>query len=88
LKNGLTAAAAACELAQALRVPTELHVTADRDEKRLHFPTKPGGNLRLKMYLDESPGVKVQSLWDDIPPINSQAMRSRFRWRARRSRIY
>jgi hypothetical protein len=32
LKNGLTAAAAACELAQTLRVPTELHVTADRDD--------------------------------------------------------
>jgi site-specific DNA-methyltransferase (adenine-specific) len=42
-------------------------------EKRLHFPAKPGGNLRLKMYFDESSGVKVQSLWDDIPPVNSQA---------------
>lgn len=41
-------------------------------EKRLHFP-KPGGQLRLKMYLDESPGIKLQSLWDDIPAINSQA---------------
>ncbi|ABC83394.1 DNA methyltransferase [Anaeromyxobacter dehalogenans] len=40
---------------------------------RLHFPTKRGGQLRLKMYLDESKGVKVQSLWDDIPPVNSQA---------------
>lgn len=42
------------------------------EEKRLHFP-KPGGQLRLKMYLDESPGIKLQSLWTDIPPINSQA---------------
>jgi site-specific DNA-methyltransferase (adenine-specific) len=41
-------------------------------ENRLHFP-KPGGQLRLKMYLDESPGIKLQSLWDDIPAINSQA---------------
>lgn len=32
LKNGLTAAAAACTLAHTLRVPTELHVTADRDD--------------------------------------------------------
>ncbi len=32
LKNGLTAAAAACELAHRLRVPTELHVTAIEDE--------------------------------------------------------
>lgn len=42
-------------------------------EQRLHFPTKPTGNLRLKMYLDESPGTRLQNLWDDIPPINSQA---------------
>ena len=42
-------------------------------EGRLHFPAKVGGQLRRKMYLDESPGVKIQSLWDDIPPINSQA---------------
>lgn len=40
---------------------------------RLHFPAKPGGQLRLKMYLDESKGVKIQNLWDDIFPVNSQA---------------
>ncbi|HET9274376.1 MAG TPA: DNA methyltransferase [Methyloceanibacter sp.] len=28
-------------------------------ENRLHFPSSPTGALRLKMYLDESPGVKV-----------------------------
>jgi site-specific DNA-methyltransferase (adenine-specific) len=43
------------------------------DEGRLHFPTKPGGQLRLKMYLHESRGVKLQNLWDDIHPVNSQA---------------
>lgn len=42
-------------------------------QNRLHFPSKAGGQLRLKMYLDESKGVKIQSLWDDIPPVNSQA---------------
>lgn len=42
-------------------------------EGRLHFPAKVGGQLRLKMYLDESPGVKVQNIWDDIPAVNSQA---------------
>ena len=42
-------------------------------EGRLHFPTKPSGALRLKMYLDESPGVKIQNLWDDIPPISANA---------------
>lgn len=42
-------------------------------EGRLHYPAKPGGQLRLKMYLDESPGIKASNLWDDIYPINSQA---------------
>ena len=42
-------------------------------ERRLHFPTRPSGALRLKMYLDESPGVKIQNLWDDIPPISANA---------------
>jgi site-specific DNA-methyltransferase (adenine-specific) len=42
-------------------------------EGRLHFPTKAAGQLRLKMYLDESSGPKLQNIWDDIPPINSQA---------------
>jgi site-specific DNA-methyltransferase (adenine-specific) len=42
-------------------------------EGRLHFPTKDTGALRLKMYLDESPGVKVQNLWADIPPISANA---------------
>jgi site-specific DNA-methyltransferase (adenine-specific) len=42
-------------------------------EKRLHFPSKPTGALRLKMYLDESPGIKLQNLWDDISVIGSKA---------------
>jgi len=42
-------------------------------EGRLQFPAKPGGALRLKMYLDESPGIRLQNLWEDIPPIGSQA---------------
>jgi adenine specific DNA methylase Mod len=40
-------------------------------EGRLHF-TKRGG-IRLKRYLDENKGIVAQALWDDIPPINSQA---------------
>ncbi|MBC2664311.1 restriction endonuclease [Novosphingobium flavum] len=44
----------------------------DRDG-RLHFPSREGGQLRLKQYLDERPGTKLQNLWDDIPAINSQA---------------
>lgn len=42
-------------------------------EGRLHFPSREGGQLRLKMYLDESRGARLQNLWEDIPPLNSQA---------------
>jgi len=42
-------------------------------EGRLHFPSKPGGALRLKMYLDEQSGVKLQSIWTDIPAIGARA---------------
>ena len=41
------------------------------EEGKLHF-TKAGG-IRLKRYLDETPGVPVQTLWADIFPVNSQA---------------
>lgn len=39
----------------------------------LHFPRNDDGRLLLKLYLDESAGRPMQTLWDDIPPINSQA---------------
>jgi site-specific DNA-methyltransferase (adenine-specific) len=42
-------------------------------EGRLSFPRDPGGRIRLKLYLDESQGQPLQNLWDDIPPLNSQA---------------
>lgn len=42
-------------------------------EGRLYFPPDPNGRIRLKRYLDEQPGQKLQTLWDDISPINSQA---------------
>jgi site-specific DNA-methyltransferase (adenine-specific) len=42
-------------------------------EGKLHYPSTPKGALRLKMYEDESLGERVQSLWDDIPPIGAQA---------------
>jgi adenine-specific DNA-methyltransferase len=43
------------------------------DEGRLEFPTKPGGRLMRRQFLEEWKGKPIQSLWDDIPPINSQA---------------
>ena len=35
---------------------------------------KPGGVPRYKRYLDESSGVPLQDVWDDISPLNSQAV--------------
>jgi site-specific DNA-methyltransferase (adenine-specific) len=39
---------------------------------RLWFPPDKEGRIRLKRYLDASPGHRIQNLWD-IPPISSQA---------------
>ncbi|HUX01329.1 MAG TPA: DNA methyltransferase [Phycisphaerae bacterium] len=44
-------------------------------EGRVAIPPK-GRKPRLKRYLDESKGVPLQSVWDDLPPINSQAKES------------
>lgn len=52
------------------RCPLETMKRLD-EEGKLHF-TKAGG-IRLKRYLDETPGVPLQTLWDDIFPVNSQA---------------
>ena len=42
-------------------------------EGKLHFPTNPEGRLRRKFYADETPGIKLQNLWDDISAIGAQA---------------
>ncbi len=42
-------------------------------EGRLHFPKKKSQRIQRKRFLDELQGETVDSLWDDIPPINSQA---------------
>ena len=39
----------------------------------IYWPKKEGGWPRLKQYLEDMPGVPLQDLWTDIPPINSQA---------------
>lgn len=57
------------------RVPLSTMERLD-SENKLHFtnvnnPDKKG--IRLKRYLDENKGRPLQSLWDDIFPINSQA---------------
>ena len=52
------------------RCPVETMKRLDAEGK-LHF-TKAGG-IRLKRYLEDTDGVPLQSLWDDIYPVNSQA---------------
>ena len=42
-------------------------------EGRVHFPKKKIQRLQRKRYLDELEGETVDTLWDDIPPLNSQA---------------
>jgi site-specific DNA-methyltransferase (adenine-specific) len=42
------------------------------DEGRLQYAAK-SGMPRLKHYLEEMSGVPMGDIWDDIPPINSQA---------------
>jgi DNA modification methylase len=40
---------------------------------RLYFPADKSKRIRLKRYLDETPGQIAQNFWADISPINSQA---------------
>lgn len=42
-------------------------------EGRLHFPVDKTKRIQRKRFLDELEGETVDSLWDDISPINSQA---------------
>jgi hypothetical protein len=40
---------------------------------RLYFPDDKSKRIRLKRYLDDTPGQIAQNFWTDISPINSQA---------------
>jgi site-specific DNA-methyltransferase (adenine-specific) len=42
-------------------------------EGRIYFPSDKTKRLQRKRFFDELEGETVDSLWDDIPPINSQA---------------
>ena len=44
----------------------------DRDG-RIYFPSDKSKRLQRIRFLDELPGETVDTLWEDIPPINSQA---------------
>ena len=52
------------------RCPKETMKRLDK-EGRLHFTSR--GGIRIKRYLEETEGVPLQALWDDISPINSQS---------------
>jgi site-specific DNA-methyltransferase (adenine-specific) len=43
------------------------------DEGRIHLPQKTDGVPSYKRYLDEMPGVPLQDLWTDLPPIRPSA---------------
>ncbi|MBK9498721.1 MAG: site-specific DNA-methyltransferase [Leptospiraceae bacterium] len=43
------------------------------EEDKLYFPKDKNQRIQRKQFLDEMEGKPVQSLWDDIRPINSQS---------------
>ncbi len=43
-------------------------------ENRLIFPDNADGAIRLKMYLDESPGIPVQDLWTDLGKVEAASL--------------
>jgi site-specific DNA-methyltransferase (adenine-specific) len=42
-------------------------------EGRLFFPVKDDARLRKNIYIDESPGVSLTDVWNDLPPIHASA---------------
>lgn len=40
-------------------------------EGKIHWPAKVAGMPRLKQYADEMPGVPLQDMWTDIPPMHN-----------------
>jgi DNA modification methylase len=50
--------------------PSELDVL---DKQRRVFWPKNGAWPAYKRYLDEMPGMIIGNVWDDVPPVNSQA---------------
>lgn len=43
------------------------------DQGRIWYPMEKSKRPQLKRYLDESSGELMDNLWEDIPPVNSQA---------------
>jgi adenine-specific DNA-methyltransferase len=55
--------------------PATVQDALDRldDMGRILWPKKGKGGPSLKQYIDDMGGVEAQDLWEDIPPVNSQA---------------
>ncbi|MCF6249205.1 MAG: site-specific DNA-methyltransferase [Desulfobacula sp.] len=51
-----------------------IHRLEELDKEGMIYWPKNDGIPRFKRFLDEQKGVPVQSLWDDIFPVNSQAI--------------
>jgi site-specific DNA-methyltransferase (adenine-specific) len=50
------------------------------DEVGLIYRSKGGDGVpRYRFYLDDAPGVPLQDIWDDLPPVNSQS-KERLGW--------
>jgi adenine-specific DNA-methyltransferase len=49
------------------------HRLEELDQNGLIYWSERGEVPRLKRFLEEQQGLPVQSLWDDLPPVNSQA---------------
>lgn len=50
--------------------PPQVLEAMDRDGK-IHWPAKLGGMPMFKRYADTMPGVPIQDVWTDIPPIHA-----------------
>ena len=52
---------------------TKERLTKLDEEGKIHYPKDPNGVPRLKSYLNEMPGVPLQSVWTDIRPLHNMA---------------
>lgn len=41
---------------------------------QIYWPPTKGAWPRLKRYLKDMPGVQIDTIWDDIPPVNARAL--------------
>jgi adenine-specific DNA-methyltransferase len=61
------------KLPAATRTWAVVRETMEALEREGRIAYTAAGTPNLKRYLDESPGLRAQNLWDDIPPVNPMA---------------